>query len=162
MTQPVSHMRMESWFVALALLGAALAPSHARAASSSGSIELLGTVPVNCAIAVQNLDGTLDLVAGEVRKPVAQIVETCNDPAGYVVTFTSGNAGALVSQGGQRVDYRIDYDTAANTDLAVDLVLDRSEARFDFSRPLKVSVAADGARLAGAYTDIITVTITAR
>ncbi len=162
MTRIVSLLRCGSWRLALLLGGAAAFPSAAFAASASGTIELIGTVPVRCEVTIQNLDGTLDLVAGETAKPIADIVETCNEPAGYTITFASGNAGDLVSQDGIRVDYRIDYDTAANVDLAIDLALDRAEARFDFVRPLRVSVDSDGRRLAGAYSDIITVTVTAR
>lgn len=157
---PLSRCR--SWRLALLLGAAAAFPFAAFAASSSGTIELIGTVPVHCEVAIQNLDGTLDLVAGETAKAVADIVETCNQPAGYTIAFASGNAGDLVSQAGIRVDYRIDYDTAANVDLAVDLALDRAEARFDFVRPLRVSVDPDGGRLAGTYSDTITVTVTAR
>ena len=162
MTRIVSLLPRGPWRLVLLLGGAAAFSSAALAAGSSGTVELVGTVPARCEVTIQNLDGTLDLVAGETAKPVADIVETCNQPAGYTIAFASGNAGDLVSQDGIRVDYRIDYDTAANVDLAVDLVLDRAEARFDFVRPLRVSVDPDGARPAGTYSDIITVTVTAR
>ena len=151
-----------SWRLVLVLGVATAVPCAAVAAGASGTVELTGTVPVHCEVTIRNLDGTLDLVAGETAKPVAEIVETCNQPAGYTIGFASGNAGDLVSQDGIRVDYRIDYDTAANVDLAVDLALDRAEARFDFVRPLRVSVDPGGGRLAGTYSDIITVTVTAR
>ncbi len=162
MTRMVSLLRRGSWRLVLLIGGAAALPSAGFAANSSGTIELIGTVPVRCEITIQNLDGTLDLVAGEIAKPVADIVETCNEPAGYTIAFASTNAGALVSQDGIRVDYRVGYDTAANVDLAAGLALDRGEARFGFVRPLRVSVDADASRLAGAYSDIITVTVTAR
>ncbi len=162
MTWIVPLLRCLSWRLALPLGAAAAFSSAALAAGSSGTVELVGTVPVRCEVTIRNLDGTLDLVAGETAKPVADIVETCNQPAGYTIGFTSGNAGDLVSQDGIRVDYRIDYDTAANVDLAVDLAPDRAEARFDFVRPLRVSVDPAGGRLAGTYSDIITVTVAAR
>ncbi len=162
MTRIVSFLRRGSWRLALLLAFAAAFPSAALAAGASGTVELIGTVPVHCEITIRNLDGTLDLVAGETAKPVAEIVETCNEPAGYTIAFGSGNAGDLVSQDGIRIDYRIDYDTAANVDLAADLLLDRAEARFDFVRPVRVSVDPGSGRLAGTYSDIITVTVTAR
>lgn len=162
MTRIIARIRRGSWRLALLLGGAAAVPSAAVAAGASGTVELIGTVPVHCEVTIRNLDGTLDLVAGETAKPVAEIVETCNEPAGYTIAFGSGNGGDLVSQDGIRVDYRIDYDTAANVDLAVDLALDRAEARFDFVRPLRVSVDPGGGRLAGTYSDIITVTVAAR
>ena len=162
MTWIVPLLRCLSWRLALPLGAAAAFSSAALAAGSSGTVELVGTVPVRCEVTIRNLDGTLDLVAGETAKPVADIVETCKQPAGYTIGFTSGNAGDLVSQDGIRVDYRIDYDTAANVDLAVDLAPDRAEARFDFVRPLRVSVDPAGGRLAGTYSDIITVTVAAR
>lgn len=162
MTWIVPLLRCRSWRLALLLGVAAAVPSAAVAAGASGTVELIGTVPVRCEVTIRNLDGALDLVAGETAKPVAEIVETCNEPAGYTIGFASGNAGDLVSQDGIRVDYRIDYDTAANVDLAVDLTLDRGEARFDFARPLRVSVDPAGGRLAGTYSDIITVTVAAR
>ncbi len=158
----VSLLRRGAWRLVLLLGGAAVFPCVAFAASSSGTIELIGTVPVHCEVNIQNLDGTLDLVTGETAKPVADIVETCNQPAGYTIAFASSNAGNLVSQEGNRVGYRIDYDIAVNVDLAAELALDRAEARFNFVRPLRVSVDPDGGRLAGAYSDIITVTVTAR
>ncbi len=162
MTRIVSLLQRGSWRLAILLGVAVPVPSVAVAAGAIGTVELIGTVPVHCEIVIRNLDGTLDLVAGETAKPVAEIVETCNEPAGYTIAFGSGNAGDLVSQDGIRVDYRIDYDTATNVDLAADLSLDRPEARFDFVRPLRVSVDPDGGRLAGTYSDIITVTVTAR
>lgn len=162
MTKIFSFLRRGALRLALLLGGAAAFPCAALAANSSGTIELIGTVPVHCEVDIQNLDGTLDLVTGETAKPVADIVETCNQPAGYTIAFASQNGGDLVSQEGIRVDYRIDYDTAANVDLAVDLALDRAEARFNFVRSLRVSVDPDGGRLAGSYSDIITVTVTAR
>ena len=162
MTRNLCLARRGWLLVALVIAAAAASPSAAVAASSTGSIELIGTVPVHCEVTIGNVDGTLDLVAGESAKPVADIVETYNEPAGYTITLASGNAGDLVSQDGIRVDYRVDYDTAANHDLAVDLVLVRNQARFDFVRPLRVTVAADSERLAGSYSDIITVTVTAR
>lgn len=162
MTRIIARIRRGSWRLALLLGGAVAVPSAAFSAGASGTVELIGTVPVHCEVTIRNLDGTLDLVAGETAKPVAEIVETCNEPAGYTIAFGSGNGGDLVSQDGIRVDYRIDYDTAANVDLAVDLALDRAEARFDFVRPLRVSVDPGGGRLAGTYSDIITVTVAAR
>ncbi len=162
MTWIVPLLRCLSWRLALPLGAAAAFSSAALAAGSSGTVELVGTVPVRCEVTIRNLDGTLDLVAGETAKPVADIVETCNQPAGYTIGFTSGNAGDLVSQDGIRVDYRIDYDTAANVDLVVDLTFARTEARFDFVRQLRVSVDPAGGRLAGTYSDIITVTVAAR
>ncbi len=162
MTRIVNLLRRCPWRLVLLIGGVAAWPSAVFAASSSGTIELTGTVPVRCEVSVQMLDGSLDLVAGETAKPVADIIETCNEPAGYTIVFASGNAGDLVGPNGARVDYRIDYDTAAKFDLAVDLALDRAEARFDFVRSLRVSVDPDHRRPAGAYSDIITVTVTAR
>ncbi len=158
----VTFLWSRSWRLALLLGAAATFHSTALAASSSGTIELIGTVPVHCEVSVQNLDGTLDLVAGETAKAVADIVETCNEPAGYTIAFGSENAGDLVSHDGIHVDYWIDYDTAANVDLVVDLTFARTEARFDFVRQLRVSVDPNDERLAGAYSDTITVTVTAR
>ncbi len=162
MTRIVASILRDSWRLAFLFGVAAAVSSAAAAAGAIGTIELIGTVPVRCEVTIRNLDGALDLVAGETAKPVAEIVETCNEPAGYTIAFGSGNAGYLVSRDGIRVDYRIDYDTAANVDLAADLALDRAEARFDFVRPLRVSIDPAGGRLAGTYSDIITVTVTAR
>ncbi len=157
--------KMASHWIA-AVLTLALIPTGAAgpayAASTSGTIELTGTVPVQCEIIVQNVDGQLDLVDGEIAKQVAEISESCNDPAGYTLTIASQNGGGLVGSNGTVVSYLINYDGQAGADLATDLVLDRAEARFGFVKPLQVSVEPNAQVLAGRYDDVITVTIAAR
>jgi len=65
MTRIVSLLPRGPWRLVLLLGGAAAFSSAALAAGSSGTVELVGTVPARCEVTIQNLDGTLDLVAGE-------------------------------------------------------------------------------------------------
>ncbi len=133
----------------------------------SDTIDLTSTVAVDCSITVSNKNGSLDIVAGESDKKVADIVEHCNETAGYTISFASQNGGdldgtgALAGNPGASVDYTMSYDTSSGADLATDLGLTRGDAEFNKAHGLFVSVSASDERLAGSYEDTITVTIAA-
>ena len=129
-------------------------------ADGSGSLVVRGEVQTLCTVAIQDMNARLDLTGGANNVTVGRVTETCNDPDGYTVTFSSQGGGKLVN-GKAGVGYTVSYDGASDRSLAGALVLNRKTAAFDEVRELKVSVPAGTDRVAGNYADVITVTIAA-
>lgn len=137
----------------------ALLPA-ARAQSTGGTLTLRGTMPLSCAISVQDNNVIWDLTAGDTAKTVGSVTENCNAGNGYTVSLVSANGGKLKS-GSNEIGYSVDYDSNAGT-LSSQLVVQRASAQFAKKSDLKVTVPASNQRVAGEYEDTITVTIAAR
>ncbi len=145
----------------LVITGLALLVSKPAMASSSGTVDINGTVDAVCEVSVTDLNASLDLVSGESSKKVATIQEHCNDHQGYTVSFSSSNSGNLRSGDGNLVSYTVDYDGQSRQDLQRSMSLRRSQAQFRQNRDLNVNIDSSTTRVAGAYADTITVTIQA-
>lgn len=147
----------------LASVVVAAGSAHAASSSSSGQIKLTGSMPLICGVSVDTKNTTIDIQNGANKQVVAEITETCNDYQGYTISFTSANNGAMVqSDGGQSVDYTVNYDTASNASLKNALQLDRSTAAYGDKHDLAVTMPASNDRAAGTYSDTVTVQIAAR
>ena len=143
---------------AAALVAFAGASAHA---ATSGAVKLSGKVDAVCQVAVTDHSAALDLVKGETNAKVATIVEDCNDPQGFKISFASQNGGDLKSDAGHTADYTVNYDSTQNRDLNGGMQLNRQEAQFSESHELTVNIPSSDTRTAGTYTDTITVTIAA-
>lgn len=141
---------------------AATAPARASG-SSSGTLTVRGTVATVCTVSVQDLGKNLDLIRGASSEVVARVTENCNDGDGYTVTVTSAQSGKLVnaSDPNAKIGYTVDYDTAHGRSLGAPLTISHNKAAFDETKDLKVSVQGGTDRIAGDYSDTLTVTISA-
>ena len=146
---------------AAAALIAAAAVSPALAQNASGTIQLKGNVALSCTIAVQDLNQSLALKAGETAKTVGSVTETCNSGSGYKITLASANAGKLKS-GNFTINYTVSYDNNSAAALTSQMVVDRATAQFGKRSDLKVTVPASDQYIAGDYADTVTVTIAAK
>lgn len=145
---------------ALLLSTTALKPAAVLAQSTSGSVGLRGSMPMSCAIAVQDLGVTWNLTSGESAKTVGSVTETCNAASGYSISLASANGGKLKS-GSNEISYTVDYDSNAGS-LTSQMVVQRASAQFGKKSDLKVTVPISSQHVAGDYADTITVTIAAR
>jgi len=136
-------------------------PNANAAGQATGSVEIVGEVPVLCGVEVRDVNGTLDLVSGETGKRVATVIETCNIATGYAVTISSRHSGALQSVAGDRAPYRITYSDISAAPLAEPVTLSRNEARFDYYAPVIITIPANRFLPAGAYSDAITIAVSA-
>jgi spore coat protein U-like protein len=137
-----------------------VAGQQARAADSSGTLVVRGSVETNCTVSIEDMGAQLDLTKGVNNVVVGKVTETCNDPDGYTVTFTSQGGGKLLNNGAA-IAYTASYDNRNHQSLASELRLSRRDAAFGVVKDLKVSVDGGSDRIAGAYSDTITVTIAA-
>lgn len=140
---------------AIFALGASLSIPMTAAAAT---IDISGTVAAQCSVSVTDLGASLDLVNGETSKNVASISETCNDPDGFTVSFSSSDA-KLNGPTGYDVDYTINYDTLAAQSLDTAQSVSRSAPAWDSSNNLQVNLAGNAQLAAGTYTDTITISI---
>ncbi|MBJ7416786.1 MAG: spore coat protein U domain-containing protein, partial [Niveispirillum sp.] len=118
-------------------------------------------VALSCTIAVQDLNQSLALKAGETAKTVGSVTETCNSGSGYKITLASANAGKLKS-GNFTINYTVSYDNGSAGALTSQMVIDRATAQFGKKSDLKVTVPASDQYIAGDYADTVTVTIAAK
>jgi spore coat protein U-like protein len=147
---------------ASALIAAlALANSASAAGPTSGQIIIKGTVGDLCEIGVVDYGTNLDLVTGETDRAVGRVTETCNDPDGYSVSFTSDRGGKMVGPRDAESPYRINYDTIGNHSLAADALLPRPDPQWNAAYELTVNVDGQDQLPAGSYNDTVTVTIAA-
>ena len=130
------------------------------ASDNSGTLVVRGTVETNCTVSIQDMGVQLDLTKGVNNVVVGKVTETCNDPDGYSISFTSQGGGNLKS-GNAAVAYTASYDNVNHQDLGSEMRLTRKDAAFGEVNDLKVTVKGGSDRVAGAYSDIITVTIAA-
>jgi len=127
--------------------------------ASAATLDISGTVAAQCSVTVTDLAVSLDLVSGENNKKVANISETCNDPDGYTVSFSSTD-GLLNGPTGFDEGYTISYDTLSAVDLATGTQsVAHAAPAWDSSNFLKVSLAGNSQLAAGSYTDTITISI---
>ena len=127
--------------------------------ASAATLDISGTVAAQCSVTVTDLGVSLDLVNGENKKKVASISETCNDPDGYTVSFSSSD-GLLNGPTGFNESYTIDYDGLSGADLAVATQsVAHAAPAWDSSNFLKVSLAGNSQLAAGTYTDTISISI---
>lgn len=142
--------------VAAIVLGASLSvPMSASAAT----LDISGTVAAQCSVSVTDLGVSLDLVNGETARNIATISETCNDPNGYVVSFSSSD-GQLNGPTGYDVGYSINYDTLSAADLgAATQSVAHAAPAWNNSNTLQANLAGNSQLAAGTYTDTITISI---
>ncbi|MGF1456731.1 MAG: spore coat protein U domain-containing protein [Alphaproteobacteria bacterium] len=139
-----------------------LAISSAQAVGTSGKVDLKGSVEAVCEVTVTDLKASLNLVGGEKAKKVASVEEHCNDHDGYTISFDSSNKGSLKSKDNDQIAYTINYDNQSRKRLTSDLALRRNAAQFRKNHDLYVNVDASNTRVAGDYSDTITVEIRAK
>jgi spore coat protein U-like protein len=149
--------------LSLSVLAVALfaAGSAQAAGPTSGQIIIRGTVGAICVIGVVDYATNLDLVAGENDRAVGQVNETCNNPDGYSVSFSSTEGGMMVGPLGAQSAYRVNYDTIADTSLATDAEIVRPDPQWGAQHELTVNVDGQSELPAGEYQDTVTVTISA-
>jgi spore coat protein U-like protein len=135
--------------------------TQASVAPTSGQIIIRGTVGSICEIGVVDYGTNLDLVAGEANRPVGAVTETCNDPDGYSVAFTSDKGGKMIGPRDAESAYRINYDSIADHSLAADVAVERPDPQWGLRHELTVNVDGQDQLPAGEYTDVVTVTIAA-
>lgn len=135
--------------------------TQAAVAPTSGQIIIRGTVGSICEIGVVDYGTNLDLVAGESNRPVGAVTETCNDPDGYSVSFTSDKGGKMIGPRDAASAYRINYDRIADHSLAADVAVERPDPQWGLRNELTVNVDGQDELPAGEYTDVVTVTIAA-
>ena len=127
--------------------------------ASAATLDISGTVAAQCYISVTDLGVSLDLVNGETAKNVASISETCNDPDGYTVSFSSTD-GQLNGPTGFDEGYTINYDSVSAGDLATATQsVAHAAPAWNSSNNLQVNLAGNSQLAAGTYTDTITISI---
>lgn len=137
-------------------------------AATTGSLVLSGSVPVTTSIAVSAAGSasSLDLSTTQSDLQVATVVETCNSTGGYTVTLSSANSGALKNGNYGSVSYTAKYNgssvslTSSGTTVTS---VSSPSSTVNTSKPLTISYTGQsaGQMFAGAYTDTITLSITA-
>lgn len=135
--------------------------SAQAAGPTSGQIIIRGTVGSICEIGVLDYGTNLDLVAGESARAVGQVTETCNDPDGYSVSFSSAESGKMVGPRGANSPYRVNYDAISNRSLSTEAALERPDPQWNVQHELTVNVDGQAQLPAGEYRDTVTVTIAA-
>ena len=151
-------------FVLSTAIAAVLAGSSAFAVvggQTSGEIVIKGSVGEICEINVVDLGTNLNLVDGEQNARVGEITETCNNPEGYSVSFSSGNGGFMTGPLGAQSFYFINYDEVADYGLKSDLSIVRDLPQWNAAYDLTVNVDGDDELPAGRYSDLVTVEIAA-
>lgn len=143
-----------------ATAAAALLFGAAAEASTSGTIQLKGSVAKTCTISVSDVNATLDIVGGENSRSVGTVVENCNSGSGYDITITSANSGALRA-GNATVNYSVVYDNQTQT-LGSPWTVNRNSAQFGKQVTVGVTIPARPNAVAGSYTDTLTIQIAAK
>ena len=128
---------------------------------TSGEIVIKGSVGDICEINVVDLGTNLNLVDGEQAARVGEITETCNNPEGYSVSFSSENGGFMTGPLDAQSSYTINYDSIADYSLDSEGELVRDLPRWNAAFDLTVNVQGDDELPAGNYKDLVTVEIAA-
>ena len=152
---------MSKIVLAPAAFAAALLLAGAASAQSTGSVVVKGNVPLNCTVAVTDLNQSLNLNGGETDKQVGSIVENCNSGTGYNISLSSSNAGQLKNSLGNLIGYTVKYDGGAGN-LGSAMQVSRNTAQFGKTSPLAVSLNGSAQYIAGNYADTVTITIAAK
>jgi hypothetical protein len=156
-------MTMNKFAIATAI-AAVFAGSTAFAAvggQTSGEIVIKGTVGDICEINVVDLGTNLNLVDGEQSARVGEITETCNNPEGYEMSFSSANGGFMSGPLDAQSFYRINYDSLADYSLEEAGEVVRELPQWNSAYDLTVNVDGDDELPAGRYKDVVTVEIAA-
>ncbi len=149
---------------------AVLAFSAQTFAASTGTLLLLGTVPVvNDLVVTSNSPNntTLDILAGESAKNVASVAETSNNLNGYKIYISSASGGFLVntSDASAKTSYQIGYDGAAAVAPTVAPLevknLTSVSGLATNNSAVTVDVTAFATAPAGTYEDTLTISIVA-
>lgn len=151
-------------FAITTAIAAVFAGSSAFAAvggQTSGEIVIKGTVGDLCEIAVVDLGTNLNLVDGERAARVGEITETCNNPEGYTVSFSSENGGFMTGPLDAQSFYRINYDAIEDYSLEDEGRIARDLPQWNAAYDLTVNVDGDDELPAGRYSDLVTVEIAA-
>ncbi|NKI33932.1 hypothetical protein HFP89_14615, partial [Wenzhouxiangella sp. XN79A] len=146
---------------AIAAVFAGTSAFAAVGGQTSGEIVIKGTVGDLCEIAVVDLGTNLNLVDGEQNARVGEITETCNNPEGYEVSFSSDNGGYMAGPLDAQSFYRISYDDIEDESLEDDQRIERDEPQWNAAYDLTVNVDGDSELPAGSYRDLVTVEIAA-
>mgnify|MGYP000104775816 CR=1 FL=1 len=167
---------MKSFKSALAVVAIALCASAAHADNglhlgqlkqdgTSTSLELMGSVAVNCTISITPTAKatSLDIVGGEKNTLVGTTTESCNSGNGYTVEVTSNNQGSLVNKANGAVPtaYQAIYDDGAGQ-IGSKIVANRDKAQFGRQGKLLVSFSGNSQAIAGTYSDIVNLVIAAK
>lgn len=146
---------------AIAAIFAGASAFAAVGGQTSGEIVIKGTVGDLCEIAVVDLGTNLNLVDGEEGARVGEITETCNNPEGYTVSFSSDNGGFMTGPLDAESFYRINYDSIEDYSLEDEGRLSRDLPQWNAAYDLTVNVDGDDELPAGRYRDLVTVEIAA-
>jgi spore coat protein U-like protein len=128
---------------------------------TSGEIVIKGKVGEICEIAVVDLGTNLNLVDGEKAARVGEITETCNNPEGYSVSFSSENGSFMTGPLDAQSNYTINYDSLSDQSLLEARSIERERPQWNAAYDLTVNVTGDDQLPAGRYNDVVTVTIAA-
>lgn len=132
-------------------------------AAVNGGVALKGSMESICYVVVTQTVTNVDIVKGNSGLTIGSVGEKCNRGNGFTITLSSANAGALVSEGGARAPYTVQYDNSGTRSLSSPVTLTRTSAKKTVStKSFKVSLPAKPQALAGSYGDTITVSIAAR
>lgn len=137
-------------------------------AASTGTLLLQGSVAVyyNLAITPDGSNNTsLNILAGESNKSVANILEQSNDPNGYKISVLSANAGQLKNGAVDQVAYQIKYGSGAlvspTSSYQTLFTSGALTAPASQSQNVKVNFTGKPTALAGTYSDNLTFQIAA-
>ena len=147
--------------IAAAIALAASSSFGAVAGPTSGEIIIKGSVGEICEIQVVDLGTNLNLVDGETAARVGEITETCNNPEGYSIEFSSTNGGFMQGPLDKQSFYTVNYDALSDYSLAANGQLVRDLPQWNAAYDLTVNVQGDSELPAGRYDDTVTVTIAA-
>ena len=154
-----------AFVTAIVFTSVAHADDDARASSTSTSLELRGSVAVNCTIGITPTAKAtnLDIVNGEKDTLVGVATESCNSGNGYTVQLTSSNQGSLINKatGATPTTYQASYDDGAGS-IASKIVAGRDKAQFGRQGKLLVSFSGNSQAIAGTYSDVINLVIAAK
>lgn len=150
--------------ISAVLLAFAALPVFAQWTSSPVAVTITANMPELTQLRFQEGTTTLDLVSAD---PVilGSMFERSNNAAGYTVSLSSANSGALAGPDGETAAYSLTYD-GATVDLSTGTaILTTATARTSFNGVQREIVATpqvngEAAFLAaGAYSDTLTFVI---
>ena len=154
---------------ALLLLALTLAaPARAFTNTTTGVVNVAGSVALVCSVAVNSSGATTvfpDMTRSAVNTLIGTVVETCNDINGYKVSLTSANGGVFRGAATNAfIPYLLTYNGSA-------VLLDEGGATITpcggrttaqgVSKPLAISFAGAW-YTADTYSDTLTLTMTAQ
>jgi hypothetical protein len=152
-------------FVTAIVLTSVAHADDARTSLTTTSLELRGSVAVNCTIGITPTAKAtnLDIVNGEKDTLVGVATESCNSGNGYTVQVSSNNQGSLINKanGATPTTYQASYDDGAGS-IASKIVAGRDKAQFGRQGKLLVSFSGNNQAIAGTYSDVINLVVAAK